>query len=105
MKVLYTILVVLLVLLIITFSLQNTETVFLRYYDLIQPFPLPAYMLLFIAFLGGVIFTGFLGIIERFRLTRTIHRLNKNIRELRRDLRAQEPPVPESGGPPETLEP
>lgn len=91
MKVLYTIIVVLFVLLVITFSLQNTTPVPLQYYDLVAPFPVPAYMLLFIAFLAGVIFTGLLGIVERFRLSRTVHRLNKTVRELRREIRAQDP--------------
>jgi hypothetical protein len=49
-------------------------------------------MLLFIAFLAGVVFAGFMGIVERFRLSRTINKLNKTIRELRRDLRANEAP-------------
>ena len=33
-----------------------------------------------------------MGIVERFRLSRTITKLNKTIRELRRDLRANEAP-------------
>jgi hypothetical protein len=57
-------------------------------------------MLLFIAFLAGVIFTGFMGIVERFRLTRTINRLNKSIRDLRRETRMNEssPDVEEGAG-------
>ena len=51
MKVVYTIVVVLLVLFIITFSLENTSPVQLRYQDFLQPFELPAYMLIFISFL------------------------------------------------------
>ena len=47
-------------------------------------------MLIFISFLAGVIFTGFMGIVERFRLTRTINRLNKTIRDLRREMKANE---------------
>jgi uncharacterized integral membrane protein len=94
MKVIYTIIIVLLVLLIITFSLQNAEPVQLKYYDIFGDIVLPAYMLIFFCFLIGVIFTGFMGIVERFRLTRTIALLNKTIRELRRELRAFEtPPV------------
>ncbi len=50
-------------------------------------------------FLAGVIFTGFMGIVERFRLTRTINRLNKTIRDLRREMKANEnPPYVEDGG-------
>ncbi|MCX7634716.1 MAG: LapA family protein [Syntrophales bacterium] len=91
MKILYTIIVVLLILFVITFSLANTAPVQLRYLDVINV-SLPAYMLIFICFLAGVVFTGFMGIVERFRLNRTINQLNRTIRELRRELRATEPP-------------
>jgi uncharacterized integral membrane protein len=87
MKVIYTVILALIVIFIITFSLENTLPVRLRYYDFFERW-LPTYMLIFIAFLAGVIFTGFMGIVERFRLTRTISRLNKTIRELRRDVKA-----------------
>ena len=91
MKVIYTVIVVLLVLFIITFSLTNTFPVQLKYLDLINV-TLPAYMLIFISFLAGIIFTGFMGIVERFRLNRTINQLHKTIRELRRELRSNETP-------------
>jgi uncharacterized integral membrane protein len=87
MKIIYTIILALIVMFIITFSLENTAPVRLHYYDFFERW-LPTYMLIFIAFLAGVIFTGFMGIVERFRLTRTINRLNKTIRELRRDMKA-----------------
>lgn len=89
MKVVYTIIVALLVMFVITFSLDNTQPVRLQYYTLFEEY-LPAYMVIFIAFLAGVIFTGFMGIVERFRLTRTINRLNKTIRDLRRELKTNE---------------
>jgi len=91
MKVVYTVIVVLLVLFIITFSLTNTYPVPLKYLDLINV-TIPAYMLIFVAFLAGVLFTGFMGIVERFRLNRTINQLHKTIRELRREVRSNEPP-------------
>jgi uncharacterized integral membrane protein len=86
MKVIYTVIIVLVMLFIITFSLENTLPIRLRYYDLMN-ISLPTYMLFFIAFLVGVIFTGFMGIVERFRLNRTINKLNKTIKELRREVR------------------
>ena len=98
MKVIYTIIVALFVMFIITFSLENTLPVQLKYYDFFDRW-LPTYMLIFIAFLVGVIFTGFMGIVERFRLTRTISRLNKTVRELRREIKANEnPPYVDAGG-------
>ena len=97
MKVIYTILVALFVLFIITFSQANEKLIQLQYYDYVDIW-LPTYILIFIAFLAGVVFTGFMGIVERFRLTRTINRLNKTIRELRREIRANDnPPYVDSG--------
>jgi len=56
-------------------------------------------MLIFVTFLAGVIFRGFHGYLERFRLTRTINRLNKTIRDLRREMKGTEnPPYIEPGG-------
>jgi uncharacterized integral membrane protein len=98
MKVVYTVVLAIVVMFIITFSLENTLLVELRYYDFFKR-SLPTYMLIFIAFLGGVIFTGFMGIVERFRLTRTINRLNKTIRDLRREMKANDnPPYVEEAG-------
>lgn len=93
MKVIYTIILALIVIFIITFSLENTLPVRLHYYDFFERW-LPTYMLIFVAFLAGVIFTGFMGIVERFRLTRTINRLNKTIRELRRDMKTVDNTAP-----------
>ncbi len=98
MKIIYTIILALIVIFIITFSLENTVLVRLRYYDYFERW-LPTYMLIFITFLVGVIFAGFMGIVERFRLTRTISRLNKTIRDLRREMKATEnPPYIEPDG-------
>lgn len=94
MNIVYTIIVMLIMLFIITFSLENTADVTLQYLD--YRITLQTYMLLFVTFLAGVVFSGFMGIVERFRLARTINKLNKTIRELRRDLRANEvPPIVE----------
>ena len=86
MKVIYTIIIVLIMLFIITFSLANTLPIQLKYYTLFDV-TMPTYMVIFISFLVGVIFTGFMGIVERFRLNRTINHLNKTIKELRREIR------------------
>jgi uncharacterized integral membrane protein len=100
MKVVYTVLIVLIMLFVITFSLQNQTDVIIQYYDLVPRISVAIYMLIFLSFLAGVIFTGFLGIIERFQLNRTITKLNKQIRELRREIRASEaPPIIEEENP------
>lgn len=86
MRVIYTIIVILLMLFVVTFSLANTSPVHLKYYNIIDV-TLPTYMLMFISFLAAVVFTGFMGIVERFRLQRTISHLNRTIRELKREVR------------------
>jgi uncharacterized integral membrane protein len=89
MKVIYTILIMILILFVITFSLENTIPIKLKYYDFIHV-EWPTYMILFISCLIGVVFMGCLGIVERFRLSRTIAHLNKTIRDLRREVRTIE---------------
>jgi uncharacterized integral membrane protein len=91
MKIIYTIIIVLLMMFMITFSQENTGVVQLQYYDFMKQ-SLPIYMLIFLSFLAGVIFTGFLGIVERFRMNRTISKLNKAVRDLRRQISENEPP-------------
>lgn len=86
MKVIYTILIMILILFVITFSLENTIPIKLKYYDFFN-IEWPTYMLLFISCLIGIVFMGCLGIVERFRLSRTIAHLNKTIRDLRREVR------------------
>jgi hypothetical protein len=52
----------------------------------------PAYLLIFASLLAGVIIASLWGIVERFRLNRMISRLNRTIRDLRKELRINEPP-------------
>ncbi|MDY0187555.1 MAG: LapA family protein [Syntrophus sp. (in: bacteria)] len=92
MKIIYTVIIVALILFVVTFSLQNTLSVHLVYYDVLDVV-LPVYMLIFIVFIIGVVFAGLMGIVERYRLNRTINRLNRMVRDLKRDVRENEPPV------------
>ncbi len=102
MRIIYTIIIVLLILFVITFSLTNTSPVTIKYYDVLNV-SVPAYMLLFISFLAGVLFTGFMGVVERFRLTRTISQMNRTIRDLRRELREREETAPDEKEPDDPL--
>lgn len=81
MKLLYTIIVTLVMLFIITFSLINTDPVHLEYYKIIDV-SVAAYMLIFISFGVGIVFAGFMGIVERFRLSREVANLKKKIKML-----------------------
>lgn len=92
MRILYFILVILFALFIVTFSQQNTELIHLKYYDYLHIPPVPVYLLIFISLLIGVIITAFWGVVERFRLNRTIRNLNRLVRDLRRELHASEMP-------------
>jgi uncharacterized integral membrane protein len=91
MKIISLILLIVFAFFIVTFSLENAVPVHLQYYHFFN-MVVPIYMLLFISLLTGVVVTGFIGIVERFRLNRTISRLNKTVRDLRKELRANEPP-------------
>jgi len=96
MKLIYTIISMLIVLFIITFSLTNTIPVQLKYYDIID-ISVPSYMLIFISFGVGLIFAGFLDIVERLRLAGKVSRLNKRIKVLEKNQKEAEvlPPVQE----------
>jgi uncharacterized integral membrane protein len=91
-RIIYLILVIIFALFIVTFSQQNLTPVHLQYYNYLNIPPVPTYLLIFVSLLLGVIITGFWGIVERFRLNRTIRRLNKLVRDLRRELHASKAP-------------
>jgi len=92
MKLLYTIIVTLVVLFVITFSLANTDPVHVKYYEFIN-IPVPAYLLIFISFGVGIIFAGFMGIAERFRLSREITRLKKEVKALEKKIPVEKMPA------------
>ena len=92
MRIIYLILVIVFALFIVTFSQQNLTPIHLQYYNFWNIPPVPAYLLIFVSLLLGVIITGFWGIVERFRLNRTIRRLNKIVRDLRKELNANDTP-------------
>jgi uncharacterized integral membrane protein len=93
MRIIYLIFVIVFALFIVTFSQQNLMPVQLKYYSYLQHVPpIPTYLLIFVSFLVGIIVTSFWGIVERFRLNRTIRRLNKMVRELRKELHSPEAP-------------
>jgi uncharacterized integral membrane protein len=92
MRIIYLILVIIFALFIFTFSQQNLTLIHLEYYKFLNIPPVPTYLLIFLSVLFGVIITGFWGIVERFRLNRTIRRLNKIVRDLRKELHANEAP-------------
>lgn len=89
------ILVIVFALFIVTFSQQNLMPIQLKYYHYLQNVPtIPLYIIIFASLLIGIIITAFWGIVERFRLNRTIRNLNRLVRDLRKELGAREnPPI------------
>jgi len=69
----------------VTFSMQNTGPVILHYYNLID-FQTPVYLLIFAVFFAGIVFSGLAGLVERFKLSRNISKLKKEIKELEGEL-------------------
>ena len=85
MKLLYTIIVTLVLLFVISFSLENTEPIHLSYYGLFD-LTLASYLLIFVSFGVGVIFAGLFGIVERWRLSRKVTKLTRNIKNLEKSM-------------------
>jgi len=93
MRIFYLVLIILFLFFGVTFSQLNSEIVTIKYYYM-EDINAPVYMLIFAALLLGVIITWFFSVVERFRLNRTIGKLNKTVRTLKKELRANEtPPV------------
>jgi uncharacterized integral membrane protein len=91
------ILVIVFALFIVSFSQQNIGQIQLKYevlgYNYLQKVPpVPAYILIFVSLIIGVIITAFWGVVERFRLNRTIRNLNRLVRDLRKELQSHEAP-------------
>jgi uncharacterized membrane protein YciS (DUF1049 family) len=75
------------VLIVVTFSQQNTADVPIRYFSLIpNDFKVASYLLIFLSFFVGVLLSGLIGIIERFRLTLSVSKLKKQIKVLEKDI-------------------
>jgi uncharacterized integral membrane protein len=91
MRIIYLILTIVFIIFSVTFSQLNSALVRLQYYKYLDVV-VPAYLLIFASLLVGIIIASLWGIVERFRLNRTISRLNRTIRDLRKELRVNEPP-------------
>ncbi len=85
MRFVVTIAILIIVLIAITFSLQNTDTVSLRYYDVFNT-KVSSYLLMFICFFSGVVLAGLLGVVERVKMRRTITKLKREIKSLENEI-------------------
>jgi uncharacterized integral membrane protein len=84
------------VLFIITFSLNNTDPVYLAYYDFFD-LNVPSYILIFVCFGAGVVLAGLFGMVERLRLSRKVNSLKRQIRRLEEQASTVEAEPVETG--------
>jgi uncharacterized integral membrane protein len=72
--------IVLIILVLLTFAMKNTQLVELSYYANIR-FAFPAWTLVIMPFFIGVVMGNMLDVIQRFRLKNEIKRLKKDIND------------------------
>ncbi len=89
MKLIYTVVIMLIVVFVITFSLENTAPIPLKYYGFVNVIA-KSYLVIFISFFAGIIIAGLMDVVVRFRLARTVKRLNKKIVEMEKKLSESE---------------
>ena len=93
-KVLKTIFLTLLFILGITFSMENTGWVVLRYYFGLETPPLPLFLLVLFAVLLGVILTGAGFLLDERSLRRTLREKERQIALLENELRPYREQIP-----------
>jgi len=83
MRFLYFLMTMAFVIFFVTFAFQNPGDVHLKYYGYLDH-QVAIYLVIFVSFLAGIVVTGLMGIVERFKLTMTINRLYRKIDDLER---------------------
>ncbi|MGH7769814.1 MAG: LapA family protein [Candidatus Binatia bacterium] len=86
-KVLKTIFLSLLFILGITFSMQNTGWVVLRYYFGLETPPLPLFLLVMFSIMVGVVLAGAGFLIDQWSLRRTLREKERQVAALENELR------------------
>ncbi|MBW1659806.1 MAG: LapA family protein [Deltaproteobacteria bacterium] len=100
MKLIKTLIVAIFFIVAITFALQNQQAVTLNYYDLIPPFSVPVFLLVFFSVLLGILIAGFGDIYVRYSLRLRARKCEKQLKACRNELetlkktRAAESAVP-----------
>jgi len=88
MKVLKTLLFALLAVVVITFSIKNAGNVRFRYFNLIDSFETPLFLLVLVSILFGVLVGAMMDLIKRYELKKAIRREQKIMDELRKEVSA-----------------
>jgi len=81
-KFIKTLIVAVLFILAITFALENQQMIALSYYDVIPPFSVPVFLLVFFSVLLGILIAGFGDIYVRFSLKNKVRKYEKTIKKL-----------------------
>jgi len=111
MKLIKTIAIAIFFVIAITFALQNQQLISIHYYDLIPPFSVPLFLIVFFSILIGILIVGFADIFVRYSLgmkarkcEKELKRLKGEMETMRRELgeyrESGKPGEPESSAPP-----
>jgi len=87
-KFIKTLIVAVLFILAITFALENQQMIALSYYDVIPPFSVPVFLLVFFSVLIGILIAGFGDVYVRFSLKNKVRKQEKTIKKLRAECDA-----------------
>ena len=94
-----------LLVLAVTFSMENSSTVTIKYYHLFPPIDAPLFLVILVSVLIGIAIGGVAGLIERFSLKNMIRKDQKTIAKLEKELTAlRNLPITEGVPSPETEE-
>lgn len=69
----------------VTFAVENTEPVSLRYYFGLESVPIPTFLLVLVSILLGVLMTGMGFLIDVWMLKKALREKEKEIRSLRKE--------------------
>jgi uncharacterized integral membrane protein len=69
----------------ITFAVENTEPVILRYYFGLESVPIPVFLLVLFSILVGVLMTGLGFLVDVWMLKRALRDKEKEVRSLRKE--------------------
>lgn len=89
MKVVKTVFLTLLFILVITFSMENTGLVVLRYYFGLETPPIPVFLLVLFSVAVGVVLSSVAFLIDQWGLKRKLRQKEREVESLERELRLQ----------------
>ncbi len=88
MRLVKTLIIAVFFLLAITFALQNQQLVTINYYELIPPFSVPLFLIVFFSVLLGILVAGFGDIYVRYSLRIRARKCEKQLKACQKELEA-----------------